>query len=184
MACRQAEGTMMLIVEHNQHWVVLHSRAPGLMAHGAFWTCFWTCYDGLRSQLHSDEVQPSLETMLRIMAHIVDMPFLGLRFECFFEQSLPFTCGTIALAHVALLCGAGYFIVNSELDTHMSLLELQRHPAVITAFPPAMPVELAKLLTEKGVPQGAASGRAQQVITKLGYSQVQQILQSKNPWLG
>ena len=184
MACRQAEGTMMLIVEHNQHWVVLHSRAPGLMAHGAF----WTCYDGLRSQLPSDEAQPSLETMLRIMAGIIDMPFHSLDFAlsaaCFFEQSLPFTRGTIALAHVALLCGAGYFIVNSELDTHMSLLELHRHPAVITAFGPAMPVELATLLTEKGVPQGAASGRAQQVITKLGYSQVQQILQSKNPWAG
>ena len=178
-ACRAAEGTMLMIVEHDHHWVVLHSRAPGLLAQGAF----WTCYDGLGHYSHSAELQPTLEALLRSLADIVEMPLLGLRFECYFQQTLPFTCGTIALAHVALLCGAGYFICQSELDTHMSLLELQQHPEVITAFGP-MPVELAQLLQEKGVPQDAASGRAQQVISKLGYSQVQQILQSKNPWAG
>ena len=180
-AYRAAEGSMLLVVEHDHHWVVLHSRAPGLLAHGASWTCF----DGLINHHHSSESKQTLEAILRGIADITEMPFLGLQFECVFEQTLPFTCGTIALAHVALLCGAGYFIGHSELDTHMGLLELQQHPAIVTALGPvSMPVELAQMLQDKGVPKDVASGRAQQVISKLGYSQVQQILQTKNPWAG
>ena len=68
-------------------------------------------------------------------------------------------------------------------DLHNWLLSLQSDGSRLFAGgPDDCQRELANLLSNKGVPIASADDRAKQVISKLGFRSVQNVLKAKNPW--
>eukprot|EP00438_Fugacium_kawagutii_P025923 Skav202342 [mRNA] locus=scaffold2638:36667:46016:- [translate_table: standard] len=173
------EGQAVLVFEHRGHWAVLAAK-PGLFHADAL---IWTFFDGLREHSHLQEMSSVGQQIAEKFSDI-----LGCSMACFddgtvLSQHHDCTCGTIALAHVAHVLNHESFNQDRELETHLELLRFQTDEQLCVARGPDDPLqELAMLLNDKGVPRDQAMGRAQQVLTKLGDTQVKQILQSKNPW--
>ena len=142
----------------------------------------WTCFDGLDSPWKA-EIHQASAALAQHLTSTLDFRLLDFTADKLFDQTLPYTCGTLALAHAAQIYGFGFFNPNLEEDTHRELLQMQQHPSIVTALG-ADPVldNLAKLLAEKGVPPSQSASRAKQVIGKLGHQQVKQTLLAKNPW--
>ena len=173
-----AECRLLLLVEYRNHWVVLFAQGTSANPIGLCWTCF----DGLDSPW-KPEIFSASEALAQHLTSSLDFQLVSFNAGRLFEQTLPYTCGAIALAHAAQLCGFGFFDPRTEYETHCGLLQLQGHPSIITALG-ADPVfdQLVKLLEEKGVPTAQAPNRAKQVVNKLGQQSVKQSLLAKNPW--
>lgn len=172
-----SNGHVYVICELDCHWFLLtghpDDRKRGLT---------WTLYDGLR-QGHQ---LPILVQVAQKLCYALDLDFLGLCMGQGLLQAQPFTCGTIALVHMALdLC-------LTTVDAHFDLQELHtwllagQTGGTIIAGGPNLPMDLqtklATLLQQHGVPAEAVPERVQQVTLKLGVSSIKEAFEAKNCW--
>eukprot|EP00438_Fugacium_kawagutii_P019500 Skav235633 [mRNA] locus=scaffold358:423522:427481:- [translate_table: standard] len=172
-----SNGCIVLILAHEAHWFVLHAEhddGAGLR---------WTLLDGHAALHPICELTDVAVNVALKFSHIMGAQFHSLVAGCIFGQFLPFTCGTIALAHMAYLVGSHSYDSPMELETHLALLTFQDEYQPIVAFGnDTLQSDSANLLQEKGVPSDHSEERAKQTLAKLGNQQVRQALASKNAW--
>ncbi|CAK9024918.1 unnamed protein product [Durusdinium trenchii] len=170
-ACSQ--GLAVGCFSAHGHWAVLCGRQDETEIR-------WTYYDGLPGHL--------LNTALLLaqkLSAIFELTFVDLHVGSLIPQAHGFTCGAVALAHVAMLLGLqGSFSEDHVLQLHSWLLCHQSKRDALVGYGRDDPVlaQLIDLLSSKGVPVGEVSGRAQQAMDALGRASVLQALSSKNPW--
>lgn len=171
----QETGDIYVICECHGHWILLRgiwtSPHQGLQ---------WILYDGLRL----DHALPWMYKVSRTLSKDLHCRFLGMRVGCSIPQLCTHTCGTIALAHMAQCLQLLDAVSPHEIsELHNWLLTFQSEGSELFAGgPDDCQQELANLLSNKGAPIASAAGRAQQVISKLGFRPVQTALKAKNPW--
>ena len=155
------------------HWAVLCCRQDGDELHGAY-------YDGLRSRLQHDAW-----LLFSRLADLFRLQLGSFTSHCLVRQEHSTTCGTVALAHVALLLGLqGSFTPNDIWTWHQWLLQHQQQSDSLCACGPEDPTlnELAVLLHGKGVPAAECKARALAAMTALGRGPVLNAMAAKNPW--
>eukprot|EP00435_Cladocopium_sp_Y103_P024988 s2118_g6.t1 len=170
----QSNGTIMAIFEFDHHWTFLMDTMDvGLT---------WTFFDGLSNP------STSQLRMAQLVAEALTH-HLGLMMCAFLEgpaslQHLPYTCGTVALLHMAICLKVQSCLpVYDEQHLHAFFLGLcDRTPCFQAHGPGSLLDTLAQLLISKGVPESKASDRAQLVKDKLGQTQLQQIMKMPHPW--
>eukprot|EP00438_Fugacium_kawagutii_P034912 Skav206373 [mRNA] locus=scaffold834:175796:187689:- [translate_table: standard] len=173
-------GHLIMIFEHEHHWVVLSAK-PVFSDPGEGLT--WTFFDGLRDPTHLDKIYSVGHSIANFFTEWLQCPKLSFVGGTIFAQTHPQTCGTLALAHAATLMNCNIFAPEDELSIHEAFLTLQMdEPWILARGPDDLTAELALMLSDKGVPKENAPSRAQQILAKLGVSQVQTILKGKNPW--
>lgn len=178
---QQTTGDIMLIFSHRRHWVVLQAVSVDNQTTGS--DLQWTLWDGSADCPQAGDIMYVGACIAHRLSMLFEMHMASFQVTSWFDQTLPFTCGTIALAHMASLLGVCHFDQQEELDLHLRLLAMQHPDQTFAAFGnDSLNDELATLLRDKGVPRETAPDRAQMVLAKLGQQQVQQILTGKNPW--
>ena len=170
------QGPIFMIGELHGHWILLHglwnSQHDGLE---------WTLYDGLRM----GQSWPWAYYTAQKMSKALQVGFSGMTPGVGLCQRHAFTCGSIALIHMAQLLHLLHDVSDDQLQNiHFWLLEQQQwHPSELFAGGAEdTQQQLAKLLSEKGVPLAASSDRAKMITGRLGLKQVQAILKARNPW--
>ncbi|CAJ1345248.1 unnamed protein product [Effrenium voratum] len=122
------------------------------------------------SRLYSAEVRTLTNSTRSSMMGCQDVHYL---------EEDDFTCGTIALAHLAACLDLTYYqpiLTTSSRPAPHLLGWLATDPCLLRIW------SLPELLVDKGVPREHVADRAQQALKKLPRSDVQQALQSKHPW--
>ena len=156
-----------LFIVHG-HWITL---AGDCQSH----TILWTYYDGLGPHLISQVTQLASD-----LTRLLGATFGGLLLADSLRQDLPWTCGTIALAH------ALHLITSCDLPQPHQIAGI--HQELVRAQGPVScplglgPTNTAALLTTHGVPANLADERAQLAIGRLGLNAVQQALAAPQPW--
>ena len=110
--------------------------------------------------------------------------FLGMRPELSHPQAHGFTCGTLALIHMAQQLNLLYAVDDEQvLCARDWLFALQDQPAGLYAGEPDdCHQQLMQLLQDKGVPAQSTDDRATMITSKLGLRHIQAILKAKNAW--
>eukprot|EP00438_Fugacium_kawagutii_P004592 Skav228983 [mRNA] locus=scaffold127:31096:34704:+ [translate_table: standard] len=156
---RAATSGIVLVLIHAQHWVVLAAAETSPATDGL---C-WTLYDGLREGPQAAEVMVISACVVSKFSRLMDCQVDSFSVDCVFPQTLPYTCGSIALAHMAWLAGSPAFADWDEFSIHHELLSLQEHFQPLIAFGAENSLEaLTALLNKKGVPKEHATDRAKQ----------------------
>ena len=141
----------------------------------------WTYFDGLHSSVLTEASR-----LAWTLSFVLQMPCGGVEPFSLQPQTLPHTCGTIAIMHLCLVLGLdGHFAPEDEFNLHNALV---RHQGAKTSFRPLgksygdLPERLAAFLEEKGVPPDATHQRATEAIKILGSASILEALQTANPW--
>ena len=176
----KTDGKVILIFAYQDHWIVLAAR-PLVTSVGK--GLVWTFFDGLRDHPFAMDFQEVAMQVALQFTQWFDCEMLQFLNGTVLLQHFPFTCGTIAVAHVAYWMGFGLLNPDDELPMHWALLQFQQpEHAFYAGGLDDTTEELALLLGDKGVPKAQALDRAKQVLAKLGTTAVQNILNGKNPW--
>ncbi|CAK9010817.1 Modification methylase Eco47II [Durusdinium trenchii] len=155
------------------HWALLWGcRHEGDL----HWTYLDPLSDGLRSQAW---------TLASHLSGLLRGALVSFRHFSVYTQSDSFTCGTLALLHLAAALGLPGGLPPHAVQTlHLWLLRQSRAES-FRAYGPADSTtirQLTDVLIGHGVFPQAASERAQLVANKIGIAAVQQALNSRNPW--
>ena len=174
-----SSGQIILALESHGHWIILFATPDW----GRTNKLDWIIFDGFDTNPWYEEIAAeACEVAMKLSALLLQPPgdFCrghGLR------QLHSHTCGTIAISHIAMILGFGTIPIEEILQMHTELLELQGSRSDFTALGIEDSFKaLRALLADKGVPENATQDRAKLIMTKLGPSQVQQLLRNKNPW--
>ena len=170
----RSSHSIYVIFEISHHWVLLvgqwASQSNGLS---------WTLYDGLRDF----RLLPVIYQVAHKLCDLLEVRMAELSACQPLEQRHAFTCGTIALVHLALDLCLTTMPDESEIQLlHAQLLAYQHGGSIFAGGPADPQSQLAALIADKGVPVELAPERAQQIIKRLGTTLVLSILQSKHPW--
>ena len=171
------------IVLCNGHWmlVILHQVDHGLRV---------ASFDGFADHGH-DQLGSLLQTL------VLEAPLpIYYHHNSFFQQRLPFSCGTILIAHLAYVLGLGTRDSMNNLESiHLLLLAIDRQ-----LRPPSCGVlntglgkpsdaqesqliaDLRPILVLKGVPEDRIDERCHLAIKKLGITDLHNALHSAQPW--
>ena len=170
----RSNGDIFCIFAARNHWALLCGTSEGS-------AMTWTYFDGLRNHL-----QVEASCLAWNLCQYLQLSFAGFESFSLQPQTLPHTCGTIALMHLCLALGlSGHFLLRDELRLHNLLLSMQTKTPQFQALgwtSGSLPDSLVAFLIDKGVPEAAALQRAQDAIRTLGVSSIQEALASKNPW--
>ena len=157
------------------HWALIHGAIDGNGVH-------WTYWDGLPKHLWTKALR--LCTGLSAQLHLDS---LGFGEKAIYQQTSPFNCGTIALAHACHCIGLDGILDDSALkELHLFLSSWSTQNSGLHAFGPPGSTQLindlADLLHQRGVPGEVSRDRAIQAIDRLGYSFIRESMASKHPW--
>lgn len=171
----KAEGNIIVIYEYLNHWTWLVGELSDRL--------HWCHYDGLRT----DDTDAQIAMANRVahkLSSCLGLDMGNIHSRSIWTQRLPFTCGTIALCHLAEALQLPHCLPQQdEMTLHHTFLTTCMTKPTWTADGKAQdPDSLISLLESKGVPAKNATERAKQVREKLGQHQVQQALRANNPW--
>ena len=167
---------LFLFVLAQGHWTFVHCYKENS-------SIFLTQFDGLQSAgiEHLGKIGQALKQAWRA-EHI------QIHTTWKVPQTRSDSCGTIALAHCALLLG----LISYEQATHFEtmhsgfaiLSSLMLRPGPFGRGPEdqAVTQQLTSLLPEKGVPQEELPARIKAALKLFGASAIGQALEAKNPW--
>ena len=118
------------------------------------------------------------------LTRLLGSTFGGLLLADSLRQDLPWTRGTIALAHALhLITSCDLPQPHQIAGTHQELVHAQGPVSCPLGLGPTNTTALlATLLTTHGVPANLADERAQSAIGRLGLNAVQQALAAPQPW--
>ena len=163
--------SLFIAFQANGHWGLLHGLLEGDQMN-------WTYFDGVPHLLHRHAAR-----LATAVTRLLGLASGKWRLAGIIRQTDQYSCGTVAICHMALVLGlAGQFTPRLVEQLHL-LFSCRNHKASwISGLGPHLPAQLAALLATKGVPTSAAADRAQAAIQKLGTSSVEQALRDSNPW--
>jgi hypothetical protein len=171
---QESDGRVYCIFAARNHWALL----CGITEHNAL---TWTYFDGLHSSVMDEAL-----SLAWTLCSVLHMPCTSVDAFSMQPQTLPFTCGTIAIMHLCLLMGLeGHFSPQDEQLLHHALV---RHQEAKKLFRPLgrpaadLADKLASFLEERGVPADASHQRAADAIKTLGASAINEAFQTANPW--
>lgn len=171
---KESDGMIYCIFAANHHWALLCGNVENKKI-------LWTYFDGLHSSVLTEASR-----LAWTLSFVLQMPCGGVEPFSLQPQTLPHTCGTIAIMHLCLVLGLdGHFAPEDEFNLHNALV---RHQGAKTSFRPLdksygdLPERLAAFLEEKGVPPDATHQRATEAIKILGSASILEALQTANPW--
>ncbi len=173
-------GTTFTCVAIQGHWILLRLRISNSML-------LADCWDGLQSAVTAD-LLPGLTS---ICAQLGLRPLL-LEHHCQVPQTLPMTCGAVALLHLGLELGIwADTSPTAELLLHKTLHDHFFSQGTLMAFgfggkgkgtDSTMTWQLRDLLEAHGVPSERTEERATLAISKIGGMKIQEALATRNPW--
>ena len=165
----------MAVFEHQSHWACL---------------CLTSDRDDTVEGIYLDGLNFELQQQASKIASIIcdhwGKKLKHVSARRWFTQETGIGCGTVAVAHAALVVG------GQQVTTLQALRKLQAH--LSSEAPPAClhvgrgnlteeeTKRLQELLVEKGVPQPKTAERLQALAQKVGATAVAQVLQTPNPW--
>eukprot|EP00438_Fugacium_kawagutii_P022983 Skav236572 [mRNA] locus=scaffold2180:145240:149710:- [translate_table: standard] len=156
------------------HWVFLHG-------HFGLGGVTWTFFDGLDFAL-----APVARSLAETLSLLMRTPMLDFQCVQVIRQSDTFSCGTLAILHMAYSLGLRGKIHYSHVRHLHRLLSCRNHKrSWMIGFGPSVAnvqAQLAAILATKGVPSEDAASRANMAIQRLGLDSVHQALQDANPW--
>ena len=165
----------------NHHWWLMACE----LSDGAFTIDFIDGFSRLGEPLVHQEIICWLQHQLRCTCSAT-------RFYKGITQSLHGSCGTLMLLHLGMVLGLVAPQVDDDLEAyHVSLQQLARALGLHYGFPgfgfqpseAQITLRLSQLLVEKGVPSARAEERAVMGMKKVGATEIQQALDSANPWM-
>lgn len=162
------------------HWVLLRLTAQETML-------LVDCWDGLQKHIGSDQM-PGL---FAVCGRLGLRPML-LQHHCRVQQTLPMTCGAVALLHLALEL---HHITDTspvlELSLHKTLHDHFFQYDILTAMGPnglgkggdtTLLWTLRDILEAHGVPASRTEERANLAVSKIGAVRIQEALNARNQW--
>ena len=160
------------------HWVLLRLTAQETML-------LVDCWDGLQKHIGSDQM-PGL---FAVCGRLGLRPML-LQHHCRVQQTLPMTCGAVALLHLALEL---HHITDTspvlELSLHKTLHDHFFQYDILTAMGPnglgkggdtTLLWTLRDILEAHGVPASRTEERANLAVSKVGAVRIQEALNARN----
>eukprot|EP00435_Cladocopium_sp_Y103_P044798 s2183_g12.t1 len=172
---QNSNGDALIIFETHGHWTLLAGHFTDKLQ--------WMHYDGLSLDFSAEIHTVACEVATRL-SQCLALPFGLCSPHHLVSQRLPYTCGTVALMHVAALLGVSHCLpMHDERGLHCHFQQATSEASHLFAWGKASSSDpLALLLVSKGVPEDKGTERAKQVRDRLGQGQIQQILGSSNPW--
>jgi hypothetical protein len=168
-------GHIFLTCELHGHWTLVHG----------FWNPHdqgleWTLHDGLNMQ----QTMPWMRQVTKKFSYALRTQFLGIRPGLSHPQTHGFTCGTLALVHMAQQLHLLHQVADEQVAALHDWLYLQQDATIgiFAGGPDECQQQLIQLLQEKGVHSNSSADRAKLIINKIGIRQVQTIMKSKHPW--
>ena len=165
---------LLVIFSAHGHWALLCLEwlsASQLLAR---------CYDGVPGRARAEA-----ESLAAKLAILCEGLLLAVQEHCVFEQTVPNSCGAIALAHAACVIQGS---VDDALPRAFALCVRLAEACSVgrcVAFGGLSPEQaktLQVLLQEKGVPETLAVTRANAAVDKLGAKAIISALNAANPW--
>eukprot|EP00435_Cladocopium_sp_Y103_P049900 s843_g15.t1 len=170
-----SNGLALAVFEHAGHWILLAGRSLHDAMH-------WRFYDGL-SPASPLGVSLIATQVASALTQCLGLGFGTCEFAFLHQQSLPCTCGTVALLNAATLLGVQHMLPSTnEADLHAFFYGLCHQASFIATGKNQVDSSLHELLISKGVPTTKVAERAKMIFDKLGAPQVQQIMKSSTPW--
>ena len=167
------DQSFFAIFAYQGHWALLGGSSDTDEFHAVI-------YDGMPGR-----ALPGGHNLVRHLSRRCSVPCRSIALSMLFRQEDDFTCGTIALAHLAACLDLTYY--QPILTAHFHILKTSSASSGLVGYGPLpaqdlVASQLAELLVDKGVFREHVADRAQQALKKLPRSDVQQALQSKHPW--
>ena len=171
-------GQLWTCMAVDAHWIFVAVKVEGQILHVKI------C-DGTGAS------HPWAMHMAAIFKRILALPTCCLHRFVVYKQHFPFTCGTIALLHIGLLCGAWTVVDHpDELAWHCTLLRLYDGPSLCRAGALGdlsneerdAVWRLRDILQSRGVPDALTEERALHGLSKIGLAKIQEALGSKDQW--
>ena len=183
LCCLLMEGHWTLLT-----WTVLGSFDQRFQVHVEFW-------DGFAPR----KAPPCVLALVDFFMTSWTADCVSCDCPCLFPQQLPYSCGTILLAHLGFFLGALDFAAALDFEAlhpHLEHLDFALFPAnhmFLNLFgtgkseghvsaDQTMVYQLATFLREKGVPFDRAEERATLALKKLGLKELEAAFKSPNPW--
>ena len=183
LCCLLMEGHWTLLT-----WTVLGSFDQRFQVHVEFW-------DGFAPR----KAPPCVLALVDFFMTSWTADCVSCDCPCLFPQQLPYSCGTILLAHLGSFLGALDFAAALDFEAlhpHLEHLDFALFPAnhmFLNLFgtgkseghvsaDQTMVYQLATFLREKGVPFDRAEERATLALKKLGLKELEAAFKSPNPW--
>ena len=171
-------GHLLTCVCWDNHWVLVHAHVQGTLLNVEIW-------DGLMKV----DLNRAMKLALTIKDRLA-IRTLSVQVRCEFSQQYSFTCGTVALMHLAhILDHWMAWQPHDELQWHVYLLVKFAKLGNLTGLGLDHTQEekeviwkLREILEEKGVPTDHTEERAHHALAKIGLSKLQQALASRNIW--
>ena len=144
---------------------------------------YWQYLDGL-----DNSHQTAAEDYARSMSHFLGLEHHGAQFGSLVPQTRDWTCGSTALANLALYLGIYAPDLPTETDLlHQFLWDHAPREGTCWGSGPestgqSLLQQVSDLLQTKGVPPEASRTRAQQALDMIGKSEVQKAMRSKQAW--
>ena len=170
------EAIIVCIFYSSNHWALLCGKVCGVQVH-------WQYLDGL-----DDRHQTTAEDYARSICHFFGLEHHGAHFGSLVPQTRDWTCGSTALANLALYLGIHVPDLLTETDLlHQFLWDQAPREGTCWGSGPesagqSLLQQLSDLLRTKGVPPEASRTRAQQALDMIGKSEVQKAMRSKQVW--
>eukprot|EP00435_Cladocopium_sp_Y103_P035368 s1388_g9.t1 len=172
---QNSTGLALAVYEHAGHWILLAGRSVHDIMH-------WRFYDGLSMAPHLDTSLTARQVAFAL-TQCLGLGFGTCEFALLHQQSLPCTCGTVALLNAATLLGIQHLLPSTnEADLHVLFYGLCTQASFSATGKNQVDSSLHELLISKGVPTTKVTERAKMIMDKLGAPQVQQIMKSSTPW--
>ena len=177
LATMLRQGEVWTAVVLNGHWILLHMVVQEDIV-------ILNSWNGEDEEMYTElrQLATNLRSALELEGHL-------LTFERIFDQRFPFTCGTVALLHLGEMCNIWTQGTPDELAWHYQMLKTYGNYGVLcgagrvpSSSDQDVVWKLRDILSGHGVPEDRTEERALAGIKKLGQTQIENALSSRNPW--